>query len=426
MKRNALNILKEWYESSDNRPVYISGFKGVGKTWLAADFASSFFEESIFINFETDGRMRKIFENAEKPVNLEMLLVETFSIDPGILPSILFVFDEISVSDILAEMICDYCNTKNYAHLRLILTDSYRNKSIDENVNICPIHLEPLDFDEFLLATGHEWYQEIISAHFSNLRHIPGIVHNDLTELFETYLRLGGMPAVINDFITDESFTNSEELQRLNIRNLKGSICERFNETMSTRMLQLIDASVSQYSLGNPRFKFSDIRKGVTYNYYKEALDKLTDCDILKRIDRLDEENDAAQEQKGAFRLLPFDTGILNCCLRSNGSDEESIKMLLAKAYISQELLKSENRVCFWESGSGSVIDNVLIHGNEMVPTEIILGDERRGKSISSFVKTFDSDIILRITDQNFASADIVKTVPVYALFCLKKWSLPT
>ena len=54
MKRSAIDRLIQWKQASDVRPVLLTGAKGVGKTYLAYDFAKAFFESILYLNFEHD------------------------------------------------------------------------------------------------------------------------------------------------------------------------------------------------------------------------------------------------------------------------------------------------------------------------------------------------------------------------------------
>ena len=61
MKRTAIENLLKWNQTSDVRPVLITGSKGVGKTYLAYDF-KGFFKNYYYINFEHNSIVREIFK----------------------------------------------------------------------------------------------------------------------------------------------------------------------------------------------------------------------------------------------------------------------------------------------------------------------------------------------------------------------------
>ena len=61
MKRNLIQKLIEWKDTTERSPFLLTGRKGTGKTYLACDFAKSFYDNYIYINFETSPEMRRIF-----------------------------------------------------------------------------------------------------------------------------------------------------------------------------------------------------------------------------------------------------------------------------------------------------------------------------------------------------------------------------
>ena len=55
MKRKAIDELIEWNSNQVNQPVLLTGAKGVGKTYLAYDFARSFFEQILSLPTQNEG-----------------------------------------------------------------------------------------------------------------------------------------------------------------------------------------------------------------------------------------------------------------------------------------------------------------------------------------------------------------------------------
>ena len=62
MKRNAINVLQKWKEQPERKPFYLTGVKGVGKTYLAYDFANDFFGSCFYLNFDHNKNLVEKFE----------------------------------------------------------------------------------------------------------------------------------------------------------------------------------------------------------------------------------------------------------------------------------------------------------------------------------------------------------------------------
>ena len=63
MQRTAMKKLKEWKTKRNRKPLILKGARQVGKTWLMKKFGADCFKNAAYINFDSDVRMRQIFED---------------------------------------------------------------------------------------------------------------------------------------------------------------------------------------------------------------------------------------------------------------------------------------------------------------------------------------------------------------------------
>ena len=61
MYRVAIEKLYKWKESKHRKPLIIEGARQVGKTWLMKEFASKAYENTVYINFDSNSRMAELF-----------------------------------------------------------------------------------------------------------------------------------------------------------------------------------------------------------------------------------------------------------------------------------------------------------------------------------------------------------------------------
>ena len=62
MKRYAMDKLVYWKNKRNRKPLILKGARQVGKTWLMKEFGKKCFKNTAYINFDSDVRMRRIFE----------------------------------------------------------------------------------------------------------------------------------------------------------------------------------------------------------------------------------------------------------------------------------------------------------------------------------------------------------------------------
>ena len=94
MDRFALEKLKQWKEKKNRKPLIIRGARQVGKTWLMKEFGRTCFGKMAYVNFDSNTRMRQVFEG---DINIERLVL-AISAETGISidsQDTLLIFDEV-------------------------------------------------------------------------------------------------------------------------------------------------------------------------------------------------------------------------------------------------------------------------------------------------------------------------------------------
>ena len=94
MRRALMEKLKEWKVSANRKPLIIRGARQVGKTWLMKEFGKSEFQETVYLNFDGNRELTRLFED-----NLDVRRIvaglEIFSGKRIEAEKTLLIFDEI-------------------------------------------------------------------------------------------------------------------------------------------------------------------------------------------------------------------------------------------------------------------------------------------------------------------------------------------
>ena len=64
MYRTAMENLQKWKAKKKRKPLIIRGARQVGKTWLIKKFGAENYEQIVYINFDNNERMKKLFEGS--------------------------------------------------------------------------------------------------------------------------------------------------------------------------------------------------------------------------------------------------------------------------------------------------------------------------------------------------------------------------
>ena len=95
MKRKILNKLLKWKTSSKKRyPVLLLGVRQCGKTHILKEFGNSYYENVVYVNFETNLLIHKEFEKDISPLKIISFLEMFFGVRIAAQKT-LIIFDEI-------------------------------------------------------------------------------------------------------------------------------------------------------------------------------------------------------------------------------------------------------------------------------------------------------------------------------------------
>lgn len=438
MKRKIIDALIEWRNQAENnskrKPILLLGAKGVGKTYLAYDFAKSFFDQIIYLNFEQDRNLVKRFH--------QQLLLDR---KEELSDNRILILDEIPPLQDLMNTIFHIQNTGIYPYIIAISSNPILE---DWKSGFQSIPVYPLEFDEFLTATGNEWYIEVIMQHYLTNVKIPEIVHNELLTLHKLYLQIGGMPAAINEYINMSSLINVPEQHQGLFSSYLRDIELGSNESDALKMKQVLNTIPLQLLKDNKKFQYKIIRKGTTHTMYKDAIHTLAEKNYVIKCNRiansdfnntgnnkltntydLSELLQSSEETNTNFKLYLSDVGLLSTRIANEicAEDIDKIKIIhrknkdkaILENYVAQALLARNYHFGFWESDSMAKIDFLIQKENSIIPIEIHCNDITRSKSISVFKQKCDIPYAIKISSKNFDFKNQIKYIPYYATFCI-------
>jgi len=157
MKRTMMANLIAWKNKSDRMPLVLYGARQVGKTWLIKEFGAKYFNDTLYINFEIDTALAQDFEANLDPGRLINLL-EAYTGRTIVAEKTPLVFDEIQACPRALTSLKYF--RENLPEYRIIAAGSTLGVSVKTRASSFPVGnvemltLHPLDFEEFLEASG--------------------------------------------------------------------------------------------------------------------------------------------------------------------------------------------------------------------------------------------------------------------------------
>ena len=217
MRRKIYDKLIEWKNNdSSETALLIDGARRVGKSFIAEEFAKAEYKSYILVDFnKVSKKVVEFFENDLDDLDVFFRKMSEFFGVRLYEGQTLFIFDEVQLCPRARASIKYLVEDGRY---HLLETGSL--VSIQENVGgiVIPseeehVKMFPMDFEEFLWATGRELMPETIASHCRE-RLKMGAVHRKAMDAFREYLVVGGMPQAVAKWVETGDLKKVDAVKR--------------------------------------------------------------------------------------------------------------------------------------------------------------------------------------------------------------------
>ena len=425
--------LIDWKNTDMSKPLMIIGARQIGKTYIIDKFCKKEFKKYIYINLFEHLEIVEIFKqkiNTEEKYKRMKIYLGT---DIDIENTIIF-FDEIQESEELISAL-KFFNERE-ENFKIICTGSLLGVKLKRMHSSFPvgrvkmITMYPMDFEEFLIANGNSGLIDEIKKFYSNNEPMISVLHDMALNLYRLYLCIGGMPEAVknlldnnNDIVKfDKSIIEDIYISYLNDMN------KYVNNKFEASKIETIYKSIPT-QLGNQsnKFQYGKISQNARKRDYETALHWLLSSTMIHQSTILNkvEIPPLAFVISDHFKLYLSDVGILINMLQIKYSDIIldnllQYKGIIAENYVATQLVANDIPLIYWESGNKAEIDFVLYNNDGIIPIEVKASDNTGSQSLNIYMNRFKPKYAIRISTKNFGFANGIKSVPLYAAFCIK------
>lgn len=430
MERKIVNDLKKWKGSSNRMPLIIHGARQVGKTYTALSFGKEHYKSTVYFNLEDSVEVSNIFE---RDLNTERIIKE-LSAKSGqsiLKGDTLIIFDEIQSCERALTSLKYFC--ENAPEYHIIAAGSLLGVAINREKYSFPVGkvnmvtLYPLDFEEFLWALDKEQMVELVRNSFDTNE--PLSLHETLMDLYRTYILTGGMPQAVLEYLRERDFNFVLAAQK-NINDAYIADMAKYATPNETAKIMAAFSSIpAQLAKDNRKFQYKVIKSGARAYEYETPLDWLRASGVIIKCYKVTEGKLplSAFSDNTSFKVYMTDTGLLcskfgipaNAILVDIPSFE-GFKGALAENYVASALVANGYIPYYWESQGKAEVDFVVqdSEGN-IIPIEVKSSDNVRSKSLNQYVTKYKPIYSIRISAKNFGFENEIKSVPLYAVFCI-------
>lgn len=126
-----------------------------------------------------------------------------------------------------------------------------------------------MDFEEFLWAKGYDNIViEEMLWHMKSGKPFNEIEMKQYSNLFLDYCILGGMPAVVREYIKNDTFEGTLDIQHQLLNDYKEDIRKYAEGIDQTRILNVFEQIPIQLGKDNKKFQISKVAKGARFGDY--------------------------------------------------------------------------------------------------------------------------------------------------------------
>ena len=217
LKRKIADLIEQHLKNESERILLIDGARQVGKTYIIRYVGKKLFHNFIEINMLEDSVGDRLFENATTVDDFYLRVSAIKGELMGDMKDTLIFIDEIQAYPHLLTMLKFLRDDNRFTY---IASGSLLGVTLSETTSIPigsirKVRMFPLDFEEFLYASGmNEFAVAILRKKFENLESLDEAMHGRMMDLFKRYLLVGGLPAAVNAYLETKNIQTVREIQR--------------------------------------------------------------------------------------------------------------------------------------------------------------------------------------------------------------------
>lgn len=398
----------------------------MGKTWLMKEFGAREYEQVVYINFDNNQRMKRLFEGDMTVEHLitGLELYAGHKIDPL---NTLLIFDEVQeVPQALSSL--KYFN-EDAPQYHIVCAGSLLGVALHHGTSF-PVgkveflDLYPLSFFEFLMAMGKGQYVELLQK---NDYEMAATFKQDYIDLLKHYYYVGGMPEAVQAFADDRDFNEVREIQQRILAAYEQDFSKHAPNEVVPRIRMLWNSIPAQLTKENKKFIYGLIKEGARAKEYELAMLWLSDCGLVHKIHRVNTPSLPlkAYEDLKAFKLFLVDVGLLSCMaglrqdvLLDGNALFKEFKGALTEQYVLQQLktLKGLN-IYYWTAERGTAeVDFVFDNGREVIPVEVKAETNLQAKSLKVYHEKFQPKLSIRTAMTDYKREDWLLNLPLWAI----------
>ncbi len=437
LRRKIDQYLINWKNDKDKMPLIVKGARQIGKTYAIENFARNNYKNVVEINFALEKQYKDIFDdgyNIDNIIKNISLRNPDFKFIPN---ETLIFFDEIQECINTATSLKAFREDGRYDVICSGSLMGINYKEIESNSvgNKIDYSMYSMDFEEFLWAKGYKEEQiEDLYKCMLETKPLSTVQYEVMMSNFKEYMVIGGMPAIVNKFVTQKNYSGTLEMQKQILLDYEEDITKYANGLDQGKILNVYRKVPTFLGNKNKKFQISKVENGARSREYVGTIEWLDNAGIINIAYCMEQPELplGGNYNPDNFRLYFADTGILIGSLDDEAQEDlrnnknfNTYKGAIYENVVGDMLVKQGYKLYFYKNEKGTIeMDFFTRDKDSLIPVEVKANDN----ATISLNNLIDSDKYkdikygIKLCNKNIGFNDKFYTFPYFLTFLLKRY----
>ena len=435
-KRKIMAEFEAWKNSSGRKKaLVVKGLRQIGKTYSVREFAKANYENIVYVNFKENESAKKIFD---ADLNVNRIIIDLSALIPGIHfveGKTVIIFDEIQECANARSSIKPFCEDGRFdiiATGSLLGIKGYnkkKSKGVPTGFERI-VYMKPMDFEEFLWAKGiGEDVIQYLRDCYKNKTPVSDATHQAMLRYFKEYICVGGLPYIVDQFISTNDMNVVWQEQHDIIEEYKDDFGKHLDENeneeidlaLLARINRVFESIPAQLAKENKKFVFSALEKKARTENYLPAIQWLCDFGIITLCHNLNNITDPLEGNKidNIFKIYMQDSGLFismldrDCASKILLGELGCYKGAIFENIIADSFSKQDRKLYYFHKDSGLEIDFVSKVNNDIALIEVkaTTGNTKSAKTVLKNSQ-YDVNVCYKLSENNIGIAENIITIP--------------
>ena len=397
MKRSIYEELLAWKNGEDRKPLVLEGVRQCGKTYLLKEFGSREFQTYVYCNFEETPELKGLFDGSMEPAKIvrDIELMKSVKIFPG---RTLLILDEIQECDPAITSLKYFYEHMPELHIACAgsLLGILKSEASFPVGKVDTKYLYPMSFCEYLMAEGEASLAAFIRSD-PDFRDISEPVHGTILRLMRDYCIVGGMPEVVNSWVTHHDINKVDSLQRELLHNYEKDFAKHGGDMVE--LLTSVWTSLPSFlSRENRKFIFKDLKKDGRSGDFRDPVQWLSNAHLVYKVNLIKKHAypPSTEQDETQYKLYMCDIGLLRAMaghpagiMLTDSDDTHLYKGGMYENLAVCELMSAgAGSLYYWREGRYEV-DLVSAMDGRTIPIEVKSGTDYSTESLNLYQRKY-------------------------------------